>query len=94
LIADTRRLFARLLRTLEIATVCDIGSMDGSDALRFRRRLPDATVLALEPNPSNFELVATDDGLRRGSIRDLLGGWSDEEARTDDGAAVLLDVSE
>ena len=39
LILDTRRLFCRLLRTLEIETVCDVGSMDGSDALRFRRVL-------------------------------------------------------
>jgi FkbM family methyltransferase len=69
LILNTRRLFCRLLRTLEIATVCDVGSMDGSDALRFRRFRPDAAVLALEPNPRNFALMEADDRLRRADIR-------------------------
>ena len=60
-IVSTRRLFCRLLRTFDIATVCDVGSMDGADALRFRRALPNAAVLALEPNPRNFALMAADD---------------------------------
>jgi len=70
-IVNTRRLFCRLLRTLDISTVCDVGSMDGSDALRFRRMLPNAVILALEPNPRNFELMAVDEQLRRAKIRIL-----------------------
>ena len=31
LILDTRRLFLRLLRTFAIDTVCDVGSLDGSE---------------------------------------------------------------
>ena len=45
--------------------------MDGSDALGFRRMLPDANVLALEPNPRNFALMEADRQLERQSIRVL-----------------------
>jgi FkbM family methyltransferase len=69
LILNTSRLFRRLLRTLDIETVCDIGSMDASDALRFRRVLPNATVIALEPNPRNFELMEADQRLADNSIK-------------------------
>jgi FkbM family methyltransferase len=68
-IVSTRRLFCRLLRTLDIATVCDVGSMDGSDALRFRRALPYATILALEPSPRNFALMIADARLQQAGIR-------------------------
>jgi len=77
LILNTRRLFCRLLRTFEIATVCDVGSMNGSDALRFRRFRPNAAVLALEPNPRNFALMEANDGLRRAGIRVLPVAASD-----------------
>jgi FkbM family methyltransferase len=79
-ILDTRRLFLRLLRTFEIATVCDVGSMDGAEALRFRRELPGAEILAFEPNPHNFALMARDDELRRRSIRILPFAVSDGDA--------------
>ena len=68
MILNTGRLFRRLLRTLDIQTVCDIGSMDGADALRFRRMLPDATILALEPNPDNYALMQADPRLATQSI--------------------------
>ena len=66
---STRYLFRRLLRTLEVEVVCDVGSMDGADALRFRRMLPSAQIVALEPNPRNFVQMAANASLRRGSIR-------------------------
>lgn len=71
MILDTRRLFSRLLRTFEIETVCDVGSMDGRDSLLFRRMLPEATVLALEPNPRAYSLMQIDRALERESIRIL-----------------------
>lgn len=77
MIVDTRRLFCRLLRTLDIAAVCDVGSMDGSDALLFRRILPGAAILALEPNPRNFALMTADERLRRAGIRMLPVAASD-----------------
>ena len=69
MVLSTRYLFRRLLRTLEIETVCDIGSMDGSDALLFRRMLPRARILALEANPRNLAHMEADESLRRSSIR-------------------------
>jgi FkbM family methyltransferase len=79
-VASTRGLFARLLRTLEVTTVCDVGSMDGADAQVFRRRLPHANILALEPNPRNFELMRKDERLRASGIQVLPFAASDEEA--------------
>jgi hypothetical protein len=37
---NTRLLFLALLRDLDIDVICDVGSMNGSDALAFRRRRP------------------------------------------------------
>jgi FkbM family methyltransferase len=81
LIVNTRRLFCRLLRTFDVATVCDVGSMDGDDALRFRRVLPSASILALEPNPNNFALMAADDRLGHERIRVLPVAASDRRAK-------------
>lgn len=80
MIVDTRRLFLRLLRTFEIETVCDVGSMDGYDALLFRRALPAAEVIALEPNPRNFALMQADERLRRQRVRILPLAASDCES--------------
>ena len=80
MILNTRRLFCRLLPTFEIAAVCDVGSMDGADALQFRRVLPGAIVLALEPNPRNFALMVADDTLQRAGIRVLPVAASDRRS--------------
>ena len=80
MIVDTGRLFLKLLRTFEIDTACDVGSMDGYDALRFRRVLPAAEVIAFEPNPRNYELMATDERLPRRGIRILPFAVSDRDA--------------
>jgi FkbM family methyltransferase len=79
LILNTRRLFLKLLRTFEIDTVCDVGSMDGTDALRFRRVLPAAEIIAFEPNPRNFALLQTDARLERRRIRVLPIAASDHD---------------
>jgi len=50
----TKHLFDRLLRLLRPDLVCDVGSMDASDALRFRRHLPGARIVAFEGNPRNL----------------------------------------
>jgi FkbM family methyltransferase len=80
LVVDTQRLFLKLLRTLPIDTVCDVGSLDGTDALRFRRALPKAEVIAFEPNPRNFDLMAADERLPKHGIRILPFAVSDREA--------------
>jgi len=57
MIVNTRRLFLRLLPRLQISTICDVGSMDGAEALAFRQVVPEASVYAFEPNPHNFSLM-------------------------------------
>ena len=80
MILSTRYLFSRLLGPFEIATICDIGSLDGAESLLFRRMVPTAEILALEANPRNFELMEADDRLRRNSIRILPLAASDYDA--------------
>jgi FkbM family methyltransferase len=71
MILHTPRLFASLLPALKVGTVCDVGSMDGADAVRFRAALPKARVLALEPNPRNFSRMQRDERLHAGHIEIL-----------------------
>jgi FkbM family methyltransferase len=80
LIIDTRRLFLKLLRTFEIETVCDIGSLNGDESLLFRRALPAADIIALEPNPRNFALMHANERLRRRGIRVLPLAASDRNS--------------
>jgi FkbM family methyltransferase len=65
---DTRRLFLRLLSTLDIEVVCEAGSMDGRDALRFRRCARNADIIALEPNPANFQRMQSEVSLAAAKI--------------------------
>jgi FkbM family methyltransferase len=69
MIANTRRLFAKLLRVLRIEAVCDVGSMDGADALIFRAALPHASVYAFEANPENYRAMLADTQLANRNIR-------------------------
>lgn len=57
---NTRLLFLDLLPALDIQRVCDVGSMDGSESLAFRSRLPRAAIMAFEPNPENFARMRAD----------------------------------
>lgn len=78
-VVNTRSMFCRLLRILAIKSVCDVGSMDGADALRFRKALPRATIIAFEANPNNYALMADDETLRRRSIKIFPYAVSDSE---------------
>src|ERR1700730_1397779 len=54
MIVNTQRLFAKLLRAIQINAICDVGSMNGADALAFRNAVPRSSIYAFEPNPENF----------------------------------------
>jgi FkbM family methyltransferase len=56
--------------------------MDGADALRFRKVLPDATVLAFEANPRNQTLMQLDDRLNRQRIEVFPFAVSDSEGES------------
>ena len=53
-ILKTKYLFLNLLRLLNPSLVLDVGSMDGSDSMRFRRMLPKGRIVAFEANPYNY----------------------------------------
>jgi len=69
MIVNTRRLFASLLRRMQISTVCDVGSMNGEEALAFSTAAPHSRVFAFEPNPVNFGLMMADRLMRERDIR-------------------------
>ncbi len=69
MIVNTRRLFARLLSTLDIGAVCDVGSMNGADALMFGAAAPGSSVYAFEPNPLNFRLMLANRALQERNIQ-------------------------
>jgi FkbM family methyltransferase len=54
---NTKLLFYQLLRSLKPATVLDVGSLDGTHALRFHKLAPGARVVAFEANPHNVALL-------------------------------------
>lgn len=69
MVVNTRRLFNWLLPALRINHVCDVGSLDGADALAFRTAVPHACILAFEANPENFGRMQTDATLRKERIQ-------------------------
>ena len=79
---NTRRLFLDLLRDLAIDRVCDVGSMDGSDALAFRKRLPHAAITAFEPNPLNLCAMRADPRLDAARIEVVAAAASDHEGNS------------
>jgi FkbM family methyltransferase len=54
---------------MQIGVICDVGSMDGADALVFRDSVPEASVYAFEPNPRNFGLMETNRALKERNIQ-------------------------
>jgi FkbM family methyltransferase len=52
---NTRVLFTAFLQGADADCICDIGSRDGEDSLRFRNLFPTARILAFEANKFNFE---------------------------------------
>jgi FkbM family methyltransferase len=69
MIVNTRRLFARLLPTMQITAVCDVGSMNGADALFFRDAVPGSSVYAFEPSPENLRLMQANPIFQERNIR-------------------------
>lgn len=80
---NTRELFIALLRDLDINLVCDVGSMNGDDALAFRARLPRARIIALEPNPANLGRMRMEPRLQAAEIEIVGAAASNRDARAD-----------
>ena len=56
-------LFYFLLKRYSPDIVCDIGSRDGRESLKFRSILPDSKVIAFEANPENYAKMVDDHSL-------------------------------
>jgi FkbM family methyltransferase len=69
MIVSTQRLFRKLLDKMQIGVVCDVGSMDGADALAFRDAVPNSSIYAFEPNPSNLRLMQDNPTLQARNIQ-------------------------
>ena len=65
---NTRLIFKMLLRRFKADCVCDIGSCDGGDSLRFRELLPDAVLMAFEANPRLYRRMEANPALRSSRI--------------------------
>ena len=61
---DTGKLFERVLPHVAPDVICDVGSMNGADAVRCSRAVPGARVFAFEPNPYNLGPMLADPNLR------------------------------
>lgn len=53
-ILKTKYLFLNSLKILKPGLILDVGSMDGSDSIRFRAMSPQSRIIAFEANPHNF----------------------------------------
>ncbi|HEY5141678.1 MAG TPA: FkbM family methyltransferase, partial [Methylococcales bacterium] len=69
IILKTKYAFHALLWLLEPDLIFDVGSMDGSDAKKFIRLIPKATVVAFEANPKNYLEMCADIDLQRLGVR-------------------------
>lgn len=77
LIAST--LFYLLIKNTRPQSVYDIGSLDGSDALRFRQFLPKARIIAFEANPNHYEKMRENNMLKKEKIEVFHNAVSDRD---------------
>jgi FkbM family methyltransferase len=83
MIASTAWLFRKLLRVLRIDVVCDVGSMNGRDALEFRDAAPHAALYAFEANPHNVAAMLADSRLAHSSIEIVPAAVSNSDGEAD-----------
>lgn len=68
IILKTKYLYLNLLRTFRPRLILDVGSMDGSDSIRFRQMSPNSKIIAFEANPYNYSRMKNDPRLARTKI--------------------------
>ena len=57
--------FYSLILTVRPDIICDVGSCDGTEAIRFKKLRPAADVLAFEANKTNYERITGNDDVTR-----------------------------
>jgi FkbM family methyltransferase len=83
MVVNTSDLFNRLLEKMHVDVVCDVGSMDGSDALRFRSARPKAEIYAFECNPEKLRQMRVNPQLRERHIHVVPSAASDRDGEAD-----------
>lgn len=83
MIVSTGWLFKRLLSTFRIELVCDVGSMDGTDALGCRAALPGARIYAFEINPDNLHAMSSNRALQESRIELVPLAIADQDGYAD-----------
>lgn len=56
-VLKTKYLFLNLLRMFRPNLILDVGSMDGSDSIRFRLMSPNSKIIAIEANPYHYSTM-------------------------------------
>ena len=67
-ILKPKYLFLNLLRMFQPVLVLDVGSMDGSDSIRFRQMSALSKIIAFEANPYNFSKMQSNPRLAAANI--------------------------
>jgi FkbM family methyltransferase len=83
MIVDTGWLFKKLLGAFRIDLVCDVGSMDGSDALACRAAAPDAHIYAFEVHPDNVREMRSNRVLSQRRVELVPLAISDNDGHAD-----------
>ncbi len=78
---NTKLLFYQLLPVLRPVVVYDVGSLDGTHAMRFRKLVPDARVMAFEANPRNIESLEMDEAFQAAGIELIGAAVGDQNGR-------------
>lgn len=76
-------LFYFLLKKYSPDIVCDIGSRDGRESLKFRSILSKSEIIAFEANPSNYAMMIKDDRLINNSVKIINQAVSDKDGTID-----------
>jgi len=64
----SRCAFYAAIAVLRPAVICDVGSCDGAEAIRFKRRRQASHVIAFEANRANFDSMAADPRLAKSGV--------------------------
>jgi FkbM family methyltransferase len=83
MIVNTQRLFRELLSRMQISVICDVGSMNGTDALAMRAAAPRSRLYAFEPNPLNLRTMVVDRSLQERNIEIVSAAASDHDGEAD-----------
>jgi FkbM family methyltransferase len=64
----TNILFLMLLKMTQPDLICDVGAMDASESLLFRRVAPKASIFVFDANPKNVEAMKRNNLFKRKGI--------------------------